>query len=91
MTANAPSPDRPIVLVGLMGVGKSTVGRRLAARLNKSFVDADAEIEQAAGMTISEMFDRYGEEHFSGWRTACHRAAHRWLAESDLQRAGVRS
>ncbi|MDX3901213.1 MAG: shikimate kinase [Sphingobium sp.] len=54
----------PIVLVGMMGVGKSTVGRRLAARLGLSFVDADEEIEKAAGMTISEMFERYGETHF---------------------------
>jgi shikimate kinase len=55
---------RPIVLVGMMGVGKSTVGRRLAARLGLAFVDADEEIEKAAGMTITEMFERYGEGHF---------------------------
>lgn len=54
----------PIVLVGMMGVGKSTVGRRLAARLGLSFVDADEEIEKAAGMTITEIFARYGEPHF---------------------------
>lgn len=54
----------PIVLVGMMGVGKSTVGRRLAARLGISFVDADEEIEKAAGMTISEIFARYGEPYF---------------------------
>lgn len=54
----------PIVLVGMMGVGKSTVGRRLAARLGLAFVDADEEIEKAAGMTITEMFDRYGEAYF---------------------------
>lgn len=47
-----------------MGVGKSTVGRRLAARLGLAFVDADEEIEKAAGMTISEMFERYGEGYF---------------------------
>ncbi len=47
-----------------MGVGKSTVGRRLAARLGLAFVDADEEIEKAAGMTISEMFSRYGESYF---------------------------
>ena len=58
------TPDRPIVLVGLMGVGKSTVGRRLAARLGKPFIDADAEIETAAGMTIAEIFERFGEAHF---------------------------
>lgn len=56
--------DRPIVLVGMMGVGKSTVGRRLATRLGLSFIDADEEIEKAAGMTITEMFERYGEAHF---------------------------
>jgi len=54
----------PIVLIGMMGVGKSTVGRRLAARLGLAFVDADEEIEKAAGMTISEMFERYGEPYF---------------------------
>lgn len=54
----------PIVLIGMMGVGKSTVGRRLAARLGLAFVDADEEIEKAAGMTISEMFERYGEAYF---------------------------
>lgn len=56
--------DRPIVLVGLMGAGKSTVGRRLAARLALPFVDADAEIETAAGMTIADIFDRFGEPYF---------------------------
>lgn len=55
---------RPIVLVGLMGVGKSTVGRRLAARLRLPFVDADEEIETAAGMTIAEVFERFGEAYF---------------------------
>ena len=57
-------PERPIVLVGLMGVGKSTVGRRLAQRLGLAFVDADVEIEAAAGMTIAEIFDRFGEPYF---------------------------
>jgi shikimate kinase len=56
--------DRSIVLVGTMGVGKTTVGRRLAARLGLPFVDADHEIETAAGMTISEIFERFGEAHF---------------------------
>jgi shikimate kinase len=55
---------RPIVLVGLMGVGKSTVGRRLAARLRLPFVDADHAIEEAAGMTVAEIFDRFGEPYF---------------------------
>lgn len=56
--------DRPIILIGLMGVGKSTVGKRLAARLHLAFVDADHEIEQASGLTVSEIFERFGEEHF---------------------------
>ncbi|WP_294260093.1 shikimate kinase [uncultured Sphingomonas sp.] len=56
--------DRPIVLVGLMGVGKSTVGRRLAIRLGLPFVDADHEIEEAAGMTIADIFERFGEPYF---------------------------
>lgn len=55
---------QPIVLVGLMGVGKTTVGKRLAHYLGLHFVDADAEIEKAADMTVSEMFERYGEEAF---------------------------
>lgn len=55
---------RPIVLIGLMGAGKSTVGRRLAARLRLPFVDADNEIEAAAGMSIADIFERYGEAHF---------------------------
>src|SRR6476659_6439218 len=56
--------NRPIVLVGLMGVGKSTVGRRLAKRLGLSFVDSDAEIEDAAGYSAAEIFERYGESDF---------------------------
>ena len=60
-----PAPiDRPIVLVGLMGVGKTTVGRRLALRMNLPFVDADHEIEAASGMTVAEIFAKYGEEYF---------------------------
>jgi shikimate kinase len=55
---------RPIVLVGLMGSGKTTVGKRLAARLDWPFVDADAEIEAAAHMPIAEIFARFGEAHF---------------------------
>lgn len=56
--------DRPIVLVGLMGVGKSTVGRKLASMLQTDFVDADEAIEEAASMRISEIFDRFGEAYF---------------------------
>src|SRR3546814_21006691 len=63
-SADARAKRGPIVLVGMMGVGKSTVGRRLAARLDVDFVDADEEIEKAAGMTIREMFERYGEAYF---------------------------
>jgi shikimate kinase len=55
---------RSIVLVGMMGVGKSSVGRRLAARLSIPFIDADSEIEKAAGMTIPEIFARHGEAYF---------------------------
>jgi len=63
VTAFCPS-QKAIVFVGLMGAGKSCVGRRVAARLGLPFVDADAEIESAAGLTISEIFDRYGEQAF---------------------------
>jgi shikimate kinase len=56
--------ERTVVLVGLMGAGKSCVGRRLASRLGLSFVDADAEFEAAAGCTISDYFARYGEAAF---------------------------
>ena len=55
---------RSIVLVGLMGAGKTSIGRRLAARLGLPFHDADAEIELAAGCTIPEIFARYGEKEF---------------------------
>lgn len=55
---------RSIVLIGMMGAGKSTVGRRLAARLRLPFVDADNEIEAAAGMSIPEIFATHGEPHF---------------------------
>ena len=58
------SIDRPIVLVGLMGAGKSCIGRRLAARLELPFTDADDEIEAAAGCSISEIFERHGETAF---------------------------
>jgi shikimate kinase len=55
---------RSVVLVGMMGVGKSTIGRRLAARLQLPFVDADMEIEAAAGMSIPDIFETHGEPHF---------------------------
>ncbi|MEO5972981.1 MAG: shikimate kinase [Sphingomicrobium sp.] len=56
--------DRPVVLVGLMGAGKSTVGRRLAKRLGLPFVDSDVAIEDAAGFSAAEVFERFGEEDF---------------------------
>ncbi len=56
--------NRPIVLVGMMGVGKSSVGRKLAEQLRLAFVDADDEIELAAGMSIAEIFERFGEAYF---------------------------
>ncbi len=56
--------DRTVVLVGLMGAGKSTVGRRLAERLGVKFVDSDTEIEAAADMTIPEIFERFDEQYF---------------------------
>jgi shikimate kinase len=55
---------RSVVLVGMMGAGKSSIGRRLAGRLGLSFVDADTEIETAAGMSIPEIFDKHGEPYF---------------------------
>ena len=64
--ANPPRPksEHTIVLVGLMGVGKTTIGRRLAQALNLPFSDADAEIEQAAGCSIADFFELYGEPAF---------------------------
>src|SRR3954462_8048690 len=55
---------RSVVLVGMMGAGKSTIGRRLAARLRLPFLDADIEIEAAAGMSIPDIFETHGEPHF---------------------------
>jgi len=64
LSANPALAGRSIVLVGLMGAGKTSIGRRLAARLGLPFRDADAEIELAAGRTIPEIFSRYGEQEF---------------------------
>ncbi len=72
---------RSIVLVGLMGAGKTSIGRRLAARLGLPFRDADAEIEQAAGCTIPELFARYGEPQF---REGERRVIRRLLADEPL-------
>ncbi|HSK41308.1 MAG TPA: shikimate kinase [Arenibaculum sp.] len=59
-----PAMPRTIVLIGLMGAGKTSIGRRLATRLGLPFRDADHEIEAAAGCTIQEFFERYGEDEF---------------------------
>jgi shikimate kinase len=64
MPTPLPRPDQCIVLVGLMGAGKSTVGKRLAKRLGLPFVDSDEEIERAADRTISEIFEMFGEASF---------------------------
>lgn len=56
--------DRPVVLVGLMGAGKSTVGQRLAGLLATSFVDSDAAIEEAAQRSVGEIFEQFGEPYF---------------------------
>ena len=64
---DSPSPlslPRTVALVGLMGAGKSAIGKRLALRLGLPFVDADDEIERAAGCSISEFFERFGEVEF---------------------------
>ena len=74
--------DRPIVLVGLMGVGKSTVGRRLAKRLGLPFVDSDAAIEDAAGLSAAEVFERYGEQDF---RDGERRLVARLVEEGDVR------
>src|SRR3989475_5651925 len=60
---------RSIVLVGMMGAGKSSIGRRLAARLGIPFSDADAEIEEAAGMSVEDIFANYGEDSFRSGET----------------------
>jgi len=60
----APYAKRTIALVGLMGAGKSTVGRRLAAKLDREFYDSDIEIEKAAGLSIADIFSIHGEAEF---------------------------
>ena len=56
--------DRPIALIGLMGCGKTRIGRHLADALDLPFMDSDDEVEKAAGMTVADIFDRFGEEYF---------------------------
>lgn len=64
LAAMAARITRPIVLVGLMGVGKSTVGRKLASLLGRDFIDADEAIVEAARQSIPEIFETYGEAYF---------------------------
>src|SRR3954468_6509791 len=64
MDQGSAATDRSIVLVGLMGAGKTTVGRRLAKRLGLPFADSDEEIEKAADQKIAEIFERFGEPSF---------------------------
>lgn len=72
---------RPIVLVGMMGAGKTTVGRRLASRLGRRFVDSDEAIEDAAGMSIEDIFKIHGEADF---RSGEVRVIARLLREPDI-------
>ena len=72
---------RPLVLVGMMGAGKTTVGRKLATRLGRRFIDSDDEIEKAAGMKIPEIFASRGEAEF---RAGEQRVIARLLKEADL-------
>ncbi|MEO1305731.1 MAG: shikimate kinase [Pseudomonadota bacterium] len=60
----APWANRTIALVGLMGAGKSTVGRRLAEKLGRAFYDSDSEIEKAAGLSVADIFSLHGEAEF---------------------------
>jgi len=60
---------QPLVLVGMMGAGKTTVGRRVAARLNRQFLDSDEEIEKAAQMSVPEIFEQRGEPEFRSGET----------------------
>jgi shikimate kinase len=64
MTTSPPPPAKTVALVGLMGAGKTSIGRRLAQRLGLPFIDADAEIEAAAGQSVEEIFQRHGEAAF---------------------------
>ena len=64
MTAATFQPTRSVVLVGLMGAGKTTVGERLAARLALPFSDSDAEVERSAGLSVAEIFEQRGEPAF---------------------------
>jgi shikimate kinase len=78
---NAALGTRPLVLVGMMGAGKTTVGRRLAARLGRHFIDSDEEVEKAAGMSIEDIFASHGEADF---RAGEQRVIARLLKDHDL-------
>ncbi len=80
MTSRAHT-DRTITLIGLMGVGKTTVGRRLAQALEWPFRDADEEVEKAAGRTVSEIFDDFGE---AGFRDGERKVIARLLDEAPM-------
>ncbi len=60
----ADDPNRPVILIGMMGCGKTTVGRRLASRLGREFIDADKEIEDRCGVPITTIFELEGEDGF---------------------------
>lgn len=64
LAARSPPTDRTIALVGMMGAGKSTIGRKLAESLGMAFIDSDEEIEKAAGLSVQEIFERHGEPEF---------------------------
>ncbi len=83
---DAPAREKSIALVGLMGAGKSTVGRRLAKRLGLPFADADEEIEAAAGLSIAEIFERFGEAHFRDGERRVLAPADRGAAAGDRDR-----
>lgn len=78
--------DKPIVLVGMMGVGKTTVGRKLAAALGLPFLDADEEIERAAQMSIPEIFAQFGEAYF---RSGERRVIARLVGEGNAPARGI--
>jgi len=74
----APRLLRPVVLIGLMGAGKTSVGQRLAERLGAPFHDSDAEVERAANMSVAEIFEAFGE---AGFRDGERRVIARLLGE----------
>ena len=83
--------QRSIVLVGLMGCGKSSIGKRLAVKLGLPFVDADEEIERAAAKSINDIFADHGEAQFPRRRAQGHRAPARAADRRCWQRAAVPS